>query len=77
MTQEPPPIPARFRRFVERTEVNVSQSDIRAFVRGELKNISQEIRGVRSRIKDGPTLLHLDDTLKRIDRILDPFPQKK
>lgn len=77
MTQEPPAIPARFRSFMERTEVNVSQSDIRPFVRGELKNLRQEILDVRNKIKDEPTLLHLNDILKRIDKILDPFPMKK
>jgi hypothetical protein len=77
MTQEPPPIPARFRGFRERTEVNVGQSDIRPFVRGELKKLSREIGDGLNRIKDESTMLHLNDILERIDKILDPFPMKK
>ncbi len=77
MTQEPPPIPARFRSFIERTEVDVSQSDIRAFVRGELTGLKKEIMGTINGIKDEPTLLHLQDVLERIEKILNPFPQLK
>jgi len=77
MTQEPPPISARFRGFRERTEVNVGQSDIRPFVRGELKKLSLEIGDVLNRIKDESTMLHLNDILERIDKVLDPFPMKK
>lgn len=77
MTQEPPPIPARFRSFMERTEVNVSQSDIRPFVRGELIGPKKEIMGIFSDIKDEPTSLHLQDVFERIEKILNPFPLKK
>lgn len=77
MTQEPPPIPARFRSFRERTEVNVGQSDIRPFVRGELKKLSMEIGNVLNKIKDEPTVLHVNDIQERIKKILDPYPLKK
>jgi hypothetical protein len=77
MTQELPPISAQFRRFVERTDVDVSQSDIRSVVRGELIGLRKEISGILGRIKDEPTRLHLQDILERIDRILNPYPPKK
>jgi hypothetical protein len=77
MTQELPPIPAQFRRFMERTEVNVNQSDIRAFVRGELVGLKKEISGILGTIKDEPTHLHLLDVLERINRILKPYPMKE
>jgi hypothetical protein len=77
MTQEPQPIPAQFRRFIERTEVDVSQSDIRPYVRGELIGLQKEIMSVIGRIKDEPTRLHLQDILERIQKILNPYPVKK
>ena len=77
MTQEPPPIPARFRAFMERTEVNVNQSDIRPFVRGELIGLKKEIMGIISGIKDEPTRLHLQDIMERVDKILNPYPAIK
>jgi hypothetical protein len=54
------------------TNVNLSQSDIRAVVRGELETLSREIR---NRLASGPdrmTRLHLQDALARIDDILNP-----
>lgn len=76
MTQELAPIPAQYRRFIERTEVDVSQSDIRPFVRGELTGIKKEIAGIMGRIKDEPTRLHLRDVVGRIEKILNPYPMK-
>lgn len=62
MTQEP--------ENTEEPQIDVSQSDIRPLVRGELETLRREIRGVR--IGDRMTTLHLQDALKRIDDILDP-----
>ena len=42
MTQELPPIPPEFARFITVTSVNVGQSDIRAFARGDLEAIKRE-----------------------------------
>jgi Met-zincin/Domain of unknown function (DUF5117)/Domain of unknown function (DUF5118) len=72
MTQEPPPIPAQFRQFVRRTEVNVAESDIRPFARGELETIKREITAALPRVTDRATRLHLRDALVRIDDILNP-----
>jgi hypothetical protein len=52
--------------------VNVPQSDIRAFVRGELRTLEREVRRALGRTRDNATRLHLEDALVRIDRILNP-----
>ena len=72
MTEEPPTIPAQIRRFVRRTEVNVAQSDIRPFARGELERLKREITAAVPRVQDRATRLHLRDALVRIDDILNP-----
>ncbi len=54
------------------TRVDVSQSDIRAFVRGELETLKREIRRALGRGPDRVTRLHLQDAVVRIDDILDP-----
>ncbi len=72
MTQEPQPIPARLRAFIQRTEVTVNQSDIRAYVRGELEALKSRIPQIDGQIDDNATRLHLRDIAARIDRILKP-----
>jgi len=72
MTQEPEPPPARFRAFIEYTPVDVSQSDIRAYVRSELEQLQQEIMRALRRTRDRETRLHLQDIHARIERILNP-----
>ncbi len=54
------------------TTVDVSQSDIRAFVRGELQTLKSEVQSALRRRLDRPTELHLRDAIVRIDDILDP-----
>jgi hypothetical protein len=72
MTEEPPPITNPFfLRFV--TSVNVSQSDIRPYVRGELEVIKRDINQALNRGGlNRTTALHLRDAVVTIDRILDP-----
>jgi len=71
MTKEQSQIPAAFRRFVRRTNVNVNQSDIRAVVRAELKSLQRSVRAAVSSAS-GMKRIHLQDVLERIDSILDP-----
>jgi hypothetical protein len=71
MTEEVEPPPARFRAFIAFTPVDVSQSDIRPYVRGELVTLRREVASSISRTRDRTTQLHLRDTLARIDDILD------
>ncbi len=54
------------------TPVDVSQSDIRAFVRGELETVKTEIGAALNANLDQATTYHLRDALVRIDDILDP-----
>ncbi len=70
MTNEQPPIPAQFRRFVGTTSVDVSQSDIRAVVRAELKSLRSSLRSARG--GDAMSRIHIADAIERINDILDP-----
>jgi hypothetical protein len=70
MTEEPGPVLGFFRDAA--TPVNVPQSDIRPFVRGELEALKREISQALTRRIDRSTRIHLADALVRIDRILDP-----
>ncbi|SEL72222.1 protein of unknown function [Aquimarina amphilecti] len=72
MTKEQTPIPANFRRFVRRTNVDVSQSDIRPIVRAELKNLQRNINSTIGRTSNRMTRYHLQDAAERISLILDP-----
>ncbi|MCO4822195.1 MAG: zinc-dependent metalloprotease [Flavobacteriaceae bacterium] len=72
MTEDQAPIPARFRRFVNRTNVNVNQSDIRAVVRAELNTLKRSINAGISRSGDNMSRIHLRDAVERINTILDP-----
>ena len=70
MTEEPTAPPARFAG--RRTAVDVSQSDIRAFVRGELNVLKGQIQRALRRSLDTATKYHLEDAVVRIDAILHP-----
>jgi hypothetical protein len=72
MNEEQTAIPAQFRRFMIRTDVNVSQSDIRSVARAELKQLQKSIKSAIGRTSDEMTKYHLDDMLDRIDLILEP-----
>ena len=70
MTEEPSTMPANFRAFMGSTPIDVSQSDIRPMVRGELKTLRARIAAARP--TDTMTKYHLADCIERIDSILDP-----
>lgn len=72
MTEEVTPPPARVRQYMGFTPVDVSQSDIRPLVRGELETLKSEIDSALRRTDDRATELHLRDVVARIDEILDP-----
>ncbi|MDY7393958.1 zinc-dependent metalloprotease [Aureibaculum sp. 2210JD6-5] len=71
MTKEQTPIPAQFRRWVTRTNVNVKESDIRPVVRAELKSIQRSARSAAAS-SSGMKRIHLQDIAERIENILDP-----
>jgi hypothetical protein len=70
MTEEPGPMPSVLRSSA--TAVNLPQSDIRPYVRGELEALKREISQALTRRIDRSTWIHLADALVRIERILDP-----
>lgn len=72
MKEEQDEIPSRYRRWVSRSDVDVSQSDIRPVVRGELNTLERQIRNSLYSSGDRLTRYHLQDALKRIDLILNP-----
>ena len=72
MTEEPEPRTGGFFGPPQPAVVDVSQSDIRPFVRGELTALRSQIQSALGRRLDTETRYHLDDALVRIDHILDP-----
>jgi len=72
MNEEQDEIPARWRNWISRSNVDVSQSDIRPVVRGELTSLQRQLRNSAN---SGNTLTryHKQDILKRIDLILNPI----
>ncbi|MCY2688607.1 zinc-dependent metalloprotease [Salinimicrobium sp. TH3] len=72
MTEEQSEIPARYRSWVTRSNVDVAQSDIRPVVRGELKKLQRDLRNSIGRSRDTLTRYHLEDALERVNLILDP-----
>ncbi|HEU4570790.1 MAG TPA: hypothetical protein VFS07_09475, partial [Gemmatimonadales bacterium] len=52
--------------------VQLSQSDIRAFARGELVDLRTQVRAALPRVTDRATRLHLNDVLARVEEILNP-----
>ncbi len=72
MEKEQRPVPARFRRFFGGTRVDVSQSDIRAIVRADLKILRRNVRAAIGRTSDRLSRYHLQDAVERINNILDP-----
>ena len=73
MNEEQDEIPARYRDWITRSNLDVSQSDIRPVVRGELKTLERQIKNSLYRSGDTLTRYHLQDVLKRIDLILNPI----
>ena len=72
MKEEQESIPARFRSYVSRSNVDVAHSDIRPVVRGELKKLQRDLRNSIGRSNDTLTRYHLEDALERVNLILDP-----
>jgi hypothetical protein len=72
MTEEQSSIPARFRSFVSRSNIDVETSDIRPLVRAELTTLQSDMRRAISRTRDTMTRYHLQDGVERIEKILNP-----
>jgi hypothetical protein len=52
--------------------VNVGQSDIKSFARGELNRLKRDVKSAASRTSDTTSRYHLEDVVARIDVALDP-----
>ena len=52
--------------------IDVSLSDIRMYVRGELESLKGQVDRASGRTRDNATRLHLRDLSERIDDILNP-----
>lgn len=52
--------------------VNVGQSDIKSFARGELNKLRRDVKAAASRTSNTTTRYHLEDVVARIDAALDP-----
>jgi hypothetical protein len=64
-------IPPAFREFIGVTPVDVSQSDIRLYARGELETLLQQVQRAERRTRDRVTQLHLRDLAARIQDVMD------
>ena len=56
--------------FGQTTKVNVSQSDIRPIVRGQLAQLKRDVINAKTRTSDRMTQFHLNDVLTRIEEIV-------
>jgi len=69
MEKEQQRIPSRWENFIGVTRVDVSQSDIRAMARGELRTLKSMAQSATA--SDTMTRYHYQDLVARIDEILD------
>jgi hypothetical protein len=72
MTEQQTSVPFSNRKATGFTPINVMQSDIRPFVRGELKAIKSALKQGLPMAKDVATRYHMEECLVRIDKTLDP-----
>ncbi|PSQ93911.1 MAG: hypothetical protein BRD30_00915, partial [Bacteroidetes bacterium QH_2_63_10] len=69
---ETPDVPEEYSEYLRTTPVDLSRSDVRSLVRGELEALRQNIRQMQPAVEDRATRLHLQDVLVHIDEILKP-----
>jgi uncharacterized protein DUF4953/uncharacterized protein DUF5117/uncharacterized protein DUF5118 len=72
MTAKKQPKLLNFGRYTKGTRVTISQSDIRAVVRGELNILKRAVSNAIAKAPNRITQYHLQDAKKRIENILDP-----
>jgi hypothetical protein len=66
---QPDDLPDGYEDYVIDTPVNVRQSDIRAYVRRELRTLREAVEQGLRRTSDEATRVHLQDVLARIEDI--------
>ncbi|MBW2962686.1 zinc-dependent metalloprotease [Mesonia aestuariivivens] len=72
MTNEQEKIPARYRSWVTRSNIDVNRSDIKAVVRAELKTLLRNLKSSQYKFSDNMSKIHVQDLIERVDLILDP-----
>lgn len=72
MTEKQSSLPAKYRSYISRSNIDVENSDIRALVRGELLTLLRDLKNGVRRTRDTMTQYHLNDAIERIDLILNP-----
>lgn len=72
MTEKQQQYPPLLKSFIAWSDINASQSDIRAVVRAELNELKKQIKAAIGRTSDKMSKFHLQDAVERIDLILDP-----
>jgi len=58
--------------YIKSTAVNTSQSDIRSVAKAELINLKNQINSSKGNFSDQMSRYHLDDSVSRINELLDP-----
>ena len=72
MNNEQEEIPARYRSWVTRSNIDVNRSDIKAVVRAELKTLLSNLKSSQYRFSDQMSKIHVQDLIERVDLILNP-----
>ena len=72
MNNEQKEIPARYRSWVTRSNIDVNRSDIKAVVRAELKTLLSNLKSSQYRFSDQMSKIHVEDLIERVDLILNP-----
>ena len=72
MNEEPDAPPEEYRSYFGYAPFDVSQSDVRPYVRGELKALQRALERAAPRTRDRTTRLHFEDALARVEALLDP-----
>ena len=72
MNNEQKEIPARYRSWVTRSNIDVNRSDIKAVVRAELKTLLSNLKSSQYRFSDQMSKIHVQDLIERVDLILNP-----
>lgn len=72
MTEKQASLPARYRSYINRSNIDVEKSDIRPLVRAELKQLKRDLQRGLNRTSDKMSRYHIEDAIARIDDILDP-----
>ncbi|PJX27568.1 zinc-dependent metalloprotease [Psychroflexus sp. S27] len=72
MTEKQSSLPAKYRSYISRSNIDVENSDIRALVRGELVTLQRDLKTAARRTRDTMTQYHINDAIERIEMILNP-----